>query len=102
MNRPRHDHQLTDEIPRLSIAKMEPGHYAYAVSCAGQMLYEAEGQSGIAEATLQAVDTKPNFAGFEVAYDGYLVGTFTLHELTADTEAVSIAAVSTKAKFFKQ
>jgi hypothetical protein len=88
-------------IPRLSVVKVGSGHYAYEVSHSGQLLYEEEGFAGITEALQHAIDSEPKFDGFEVAYEGYAVGTYTLVEVASSTEKVSEAAVQTKAKFFR-
>ena len=93
--------ECSEEIPRLSVSKLESGNYAYTVSYAGQTLYEAEGMERISAAILEAIDTKPRFAGFKLAYAGYVVGTYTTHELSANTESISAAAVQVKAKFWQ-
>ena len=91
----------SDFIPRLAVRKLDKSLYDYEVSYGGQVLYAGGGQLGISEAIIQAIDTNPPFRGFEVEYDGYLVGTYTQYELNSDAGAVAKAAVATKAMFFE-
>jgi hypothetical protein len=91
--------QIVESIPRLSVFRLERGIYEYEVSLGGQRLFGEGGYDGISEAIRHAIVTNPPFVGFEVAYAGYLVGTFTHHELTSNAEAVAEQAVTTKAKF---
>lgn len=84
-------------IPRLSICKLEAGLYGYRVSLDGVEMMADAGFGTIREAIESASDITGSIRGFEVAYAGLAVGTYTLSTLGSSAEEVAQEAVATVA-----
>lgn len=84
-------------IPRLDIFKIDAGLYGYQVSMGGVEMMADTGFSTIREAIQSATDISGGIRGFEVAYAGLAVGTYTLAALGSSAEEVAQKAVATVA-----
>lgn len=80
-------------IPHLSVTKMAPGLYGYAITYGGQELLADEGFESISSAIYSAADITGPILGFEVSYSGVTAGTFPLDYLRADSQEVASRAV---------
>ncbi|WP_442782717.1 hypothetical protein [Collimonas fungivorans] len=84
-------------IPRLDIFKIDAGLYGYQVSMGGVEMMADTGFSTIREAIQSASDITDGIRGFEVAYAGLAVGTYSLATLCSSAEEVARRAVATVA-----
>ncbi len=87
-------------IATLGLFQMQPGLYEYQVTCNGQELFADEGFNSIASAIGAASDVTGPITAMEVAYRGIVGGTFPLHRLRTDTNAVADHLVATVASVF--
>jgi hypothetical protein len=86
-------------VVRLSVEVEEPGHFSYAVVHHDQVLDEDADFTSIAKALQGAVGDSEHIIGYEVAYGGYVCGTYTRQQVLADSERIAQDCVSTKAQF---
>lgn len=84
-------------VARLDIRKLQAGLYEYHASYAGQELFSDAGFSSIAEALHAVSDVTGDIAGFELAYAGFVVGTYSVDVLHATVDEVAQRAVDTAA-----
>lgn len=68
-------------IAELSVHKVAPGQYLFTVSHGGEVLYEDAGFTSIEEAISSANNQHGPILGFEVAYQGVVVGTYLCEEI---------------------
>lgn len=80
-------------IAELSVHKIEPGHYTFAMSHGGEVLYEDAGFTSIEEAISSANNQEGPICGFEIAYQGVVIGTYLCEELEHVVEEVVRRAV---------
>lgn len=80
-------------IAELSVHKVAPGQYLFALSYGGEVLYEDAGFTSIEEAISAASNQQGPICGFEVAYQGVVVGTYLCEELEHVVEEVAERAV---------
>jgi hypothetical protein len=90
-------HGRSPLVARLDIRKLQASLYEYHASFAGQELFSDTGFSSIAEALHAASDVTGDIVGFEVAYAGLVVGTYSVDVLRATAEEVAQRAVDTAA-----
>jgi hypothetical protein len=90
-------HERCPFVARLDIRKLQAGLYEYNASYAGQELFSDAGFSSIAEALHAASDVTGDIVGFEVAYAGFVVGTYSVDVLRATADEVAQRAVDTAA-----
>jgi len=84
-------------VARLDIRRLQAGLYEYHASYAGQELFSDAGFSSIAEALHAASDVTGDIVGFEVAYAGFVIGTYSVDVLRATADEVAQRAVDTAA-----
>ena len=84
-------------IATLGIFQMQSGLYEYQVGCNGQELFSDAGFTSIESAIGAASDVTGPITAMEVAYRGIVGGTFPLHRLRADANAVADHLVATVA-----
>lgn len=80
-------------IARLSVRRVAPGQYLFEVSHGGEVLYEDAGFTSIEEAISAANDQQGPIRGFEIAYQGLVVGTYLCEELEHVAEELPVRAV---------
>lgn len=80
-------------IARLNVHKVAPGQYTFSVSHGGEVLYEDAVFTSIKEAISSANDQQGPIRGFEVAYQGVVVGTYLCEELEHVVDEVAERAV---------
>lgn len=68
-------------IARLWVHKVAPGEYTFSVAHGEEVLYEDAGFTSIKESILAANDQQGPIKGFEVAYQGVVIGTYLCQEL---------------------
>lgn len=90
-------HGRSPFVARLDIRKLQAGLYEYHASYAGQELFSDAGFSSIAEAIHAASDVTGDIVGFEVAYAGFVAGTYSVEVLRATADEVAQRAVDTAA-----
>lgn len=86
-------------IPRLDVYQLQPGLYELRVSEGSDELFVDEGFSSIEEALRSGTATTGPIKGFEVAYEGLVVGTYLADELRASIARVANQAVALYAAF---
>jgi hypothetical protein len=86
-------------VLKLNLRQDQPGCYSYAVTHHDQLLYEDMGFTSIAEALHSAVDDGEHVVGYEVAYGGYICGTYPRQSLQNASERIAHECVSTRAQF---
>jgi len=84
-------------VARLDILKLQAGLYEYHASYAGQELFSDAGFSSIAEAIQAASDVTGDIVGFEVAYAGFVIGTYAIEVVRATAAEIAQRAVDTAA-----
>jgi hypothetical protein len=84
-------------VARLDIRRLQAGLYEYHASYAAQELFSDAGFSSIAEALHAASDVTGDIVGFEVAYAGFVVGTYPVETLRATADEIAQRAVDTAA-----
>ncbi|MFT3819821.1 MAG: hypothetical protein QM750_19785 [Rubrivivax sp.] len=89
-----------DVVPRLGVFQEEPGFYGFEVSHHEQLLDEGQAYSSIEAALRAGCQRSGPIAGYEVAYRGYVVGTYTKHEIASQASAIAARAVETARKFY--
>ena len=82
----------THIIATLSVRRVAPGQYLFEVSNGGEVLYEDAGFTSIEEAISAASNQQGPIRGFEVAYQGLVVGTYLCEELEHVVEDVATRA----------
>lgn len=75
-------------IARLSARRVAPGQYLFEVSHGGEVLYEDAGFTSIEEAISSANNQQGPIRGFEIAYQGVVVGTYLCEEIEHVVEEV--------------
>lgn len=80
-------------IARLSVRRVAPGQYLFEVSHGGEVLYDDAGFTSIEEAISAASNQQGSIRGFEVAYQGLVVGTYLCEEIEHVVEEVAERAV---------
>lgn len=80
-------------IAKLSVRRVAPSQYLFEVSHGGEVLYEDAGFTSIEEAISSANNQQGPIRGFEVAYQGVVVGTYLCEELEHAVEEVAERAV---------
>jgi len=88
-----------DFIARLYIRQLAPGLFEYQVMFANEVIDSAAGFSSISDAIEAAADITGSVRGFEVSYDGLVVGTYPLKGLRATAQLVALRAIGTTAAF---
>lgn len=85
-------------IPRLNIDPIAPGSYAYRVTFEAEPLFEDTGFSSVAHCLVAAVEgLSSEVVAVEVAYGGYVSGTYPLPVIAMNHEQVAAHAVNTAA-----
>lgn len=80
-------------IARLSVRRVAPSQYLFEVSHGGEVLYEDACFTSIEEAISAASNQQGPIRGFEVAYQGLVVGTYLCEEIEHVVEEVAERAV---------
>lgn len=83
----------TSIIARLSVRRVAPSQYLFEVSHGGEPLYDDAGFASIEEAISAANNQQGPIRGFEIAYQGLVVGTYFCEELEHVVEEVAERAV---------
>lgn len=86
-------------IPTISISKLASNFYTYDVTYGGQTMSSDAGLTSIRDALSSASDMTGDIEGFEVAYEGIAVGTYTLKSLQSSPESIAKDALATVAPF---
>lgn len=86
-------------IPKLSITKLSPSLYDYHVTYRGEAMSSDVGLTSISEALSSASDITGDIEGFEVAYQGIVVGTYPVETLRSFPESVARDALATVTPF---
>jgi hypothetical protein len=85
-------------IPRLDIDLPDRGAYAYRVTYESETLYEDAGFSSVAHCLVAAVEgLGADAVGLEIAYGGFVSGTYPLQVIAMNHEQVAAHAVNTTA-----
>ena len=88
-----------DHILHLHIQRLAHGLYEYQVAFASEVIDSAMGFSSISDAIEAAADVTGGVLGFEVSYEGMVVGTYRLEVLRASPQEVASRAIETVAAF---
>lgn len=86
-------------IPKISISKVSSNVYDYHLSYEGQAMSSDVGFSSISEALSSASDMTGDIEGYNVQYQGIMVGTYPNEFLQSSPESVARDAVATVAPF---
>ena len=85
-------------IPRLDISRLEPGFYEYVMHYGGQEMYREAGYSSISDVIADVSDLT-GIDGYEVEYQGLVVGTYPISMVKNSAERIAQEAVATAAQF---
>jgi hypothetical protein len=86
-------------IPTLDISKLKAGFYEYVMHYGGQEMYRDAGYSSISEVLSDVTDVT-GIAGYEVKYQGFSIGTYSISMVKSSAERIAQDAVATVAEFF--
>lgn len=83
-------------IPRIEMEKIGSDAYAYRVSHESEPLFEDSGLSSLAHCLVAAVEgLSPDVVAVEVAYGGFVSGTYPLAVVAMNHEQVAAHAMNT-------
>ena len=83
-------------IPRISIDQTAPDSYEYRVTHESEPLFDDGGFSSVMHCLVAAVEgLSPEVVAVEVAYGGYVSGTYPLAVIAMNHEQVAAHAVNT-------
>lgn len=80
-------------IAKLSVRRVAPSQYLFEVSHGGEVLYEDVGFTSITETIHAANNQQGPIRGFEIAYQGLVVGTYLCEEIEHVVAEVAERAV---------
>jgi hypothetical protein len=86
-------------VVELHVYRREPVDYAYEVRHAGEVLFDGNTFTSVAETLRSAAEDCMDFTGLQVGFEGIVVGTYTPTELQAAHEAVAALCVDRRAVF---
>lgn len=89
-------------IPRADIHRLESSQYQLRLSHGGQELFSEEAFTCMEDALTTAAATTGPIRGFEVAYEGLCVGTYTAGEMEVDAAAITARALALHATFARE
>jgi len=85
-------------IPRIDIDLPQRGAYAYRVTYESESLFEDAGFSSVAHCLVAAIEgLSSEVVGVELAYGGFVSGTYPLAVIAMNHEQVAAHAVNTTA-----
>lgn len=83
-------------IPRIDIDQSSPDSYEYRVSYESESLFDDSGFSSVMHCLVAAVEgLSPEVVAVEVAYGGYVSGTYPLAVIAMNHEQVAAHAMNT-------
>lgn len=101
MNRISDFRQDTGAILSLVIKQVEPALYEYHLFNGQEELDAYGGFTSLSAAIQDAGDVTGDIKGFEIRYQGLVIGTYPLDALRESAESIALCAVETIASFHK-